>query len=360
MNTTTLWNQRAFDSFASKCAHVPHLDDTVPAQVVADYGAAVEVASPAGAYRAALSGALRHRIDLGVAEAPSVGDYVALAGVSESNPRVETTYPRVSGIVRRAADSLGIEQTLAANVTHALVVTTPPAEGAVGEVDNYRRGRIERFLATRFGEIEALLVLNKSDLVPDIDGSLSVAREDFPGLPVIAVSAKTGWGVDGLRELLAPEARVVLLGSSGCGKSSLTTRLTGQDIDTNAVRSVDGRGRHTTTARTMFPLPDGGVIIDTPGLREVGLAADAQADDLFSDVVEVAAECRFRDCAHDSEPGCAVREAVEAGTLSADRVEAYREMVEESALTKRMKNELRRIEGRRIAKAVRQIKKRRR
>ncbi len=362
MKTTPLWNKRAFDQFASKCAHLPNLDDTTPAQVVTDYGAAVEIACPFGLYRASLSGSLRHRIDLGVAEAPAVGDFVAVGGITEDAPRVETTYPRLSGIVRRAADSRGIEQTLAANVSHALIVTTPPVDNAAGELDNYRRGRVERFLATRFGDIEAILVLNKIDLVNyrvnDLGQSLDRARSDFPNLEIVAVSAKTGLGIEELRALLPPEACVVLLGSSGCGKSSLTTRLTGEEIETTAVRTGDGRGRHTTTARTMFCLPGGAVIIDTPGLREVGLTGDVQADDLFADVVGMAQSCRFRDCAHDSEPGCAVREAVQTGELSAERVDAYREMVAESALTKRMRNEMRRIEGRRIAKAVRQIKKR--
>jgi ribosome biogenesis GTPase len=169
-----------------------------------------------------------------------------------------------------------------------------------------------------------VLVLTKADLVPDVAallvGVASVAGE----APVLALSNKTGEGVDRLRPYLTPGRTVALIGSSGVGKSTLANRLLGEDLLATAELGASGRGRHTTTRRELVPLPQGGLLLDTPGMRELQLwEADDGLDEAFSDVIELAARCRFADCSHGSEPGCAVKEAVAGGRLPPERLASY-------------------------------------
>jgi ribosome biogenesis GTPase / thiamine phosphate phosphatase len=193
--------------------------------------------------------------------------------------------------------------------------------------------RLERYLTTAWeGGATPVIVLNKVDVAADLEGQIGETETVAFGVPVHAVSAETGEGVDDLRRHLAGGRTVVLLGSSGVGKSTIINRLLGEErFRTNEVRS-DGRGRHTTTHRELVPVPGGGVIIDTPGLRELQLwETDGGLDQTFVDIAELIAQCRFSDCQHRTEPGCAVKAALGDGSLPAERWESYLKLQRELA-----------------------------
>ncbi|MFF6982300.1 ribosome small subunit-dependent GTPase A [Streptomyces sp. NPDC008343] len=254
------------------------------------------------------------------------GDWVAVEPAG--TPRYVRTYlPRRTAFVRSTSSKRSEGQILAANVDHAIVAVSLAVELDLG--------RIERFLALAWESgAQPVVVLTKADLVPDAV-TLSHLVQDVettaPGVPVLPVSAVDG---DGLEVLVAVVSggTSVLLGQSGAGKSTLANALLGEDVmEVQAARDVDGKGRHTTTTRNLLALPGGGVLIDTPGLRGVGLwDAEAGVGQVFSEIEELAGRCRFQDCAHESEPGCAVRSAVDAGELPVRRLESYRKLMREN------------------------------
>ncbi|WP_333738689.1 ribosome small subunit-dependent GTPase A [Streptomyces sp. IBSBF 2806] len=255
------------------------------------------------------------------------GDWVAV-DPGGSDPRyVRTLLPRRTAFVRSTSSKRSEGQILAANVDHAVV-----AMSLAVELD---LGRVERFLALAWESgAQPVVVLTKADLVPN-PVALSHLVEDVvasaPGVPVLTVCAQEGEGVEELAALVG-RGTSVLLGASGAGKSTLANALVGDEVmDVQATRDMDGKGRHTTTTRNLLPLPGGGVLIDTPGLRGVGLwDAGGGVGQVFSEIEEFARDCRFHDCAHDAEPGCAVRAAVEDGDLSLRRLESYRKLVREN------------------------------
>ncbi|MGW0870550.1 ribosome small subunit-dependent GTPase A [Streptomyces sp. NPDC002740] len=257
------------------------------------------------------------------------GDWVAV-DPEDADPRyVQTLLTRRTAFVRSTSSKRSEGQILAANVDHAVV-----AMSLAVELD---LGRIERFLALAWESgAQPVVVLTKADLVPD-PVALSYLVDDVegsaPGVPVLTVCARDGDG-HGVEELAALLGRgtSVLLGASGAGKSTLANALVGEDVmGVQATRDMDGKGRHTTTTRNLLPLPGGGVLIDTPGLRGVGLwDAGAGVGQVFSEIEEFARNCRFHDCAHESEPGCAVRAAVEDGELPTRRLESYHKLVREN------------------------------
>ena len=254
------------------------------------------------------------------------GDWVAVEPAG--NPRYVRTYlPRRTAFVRSTSSKRAEGQILAANVDHAIV-----AVPLTGDLD---LGRIERFLALAWESgAQPLVVLTKADLVPDAV-TLSYLVKDVettaPGVPVLSVSAATGEGIDVLAAVAAGGTSV-LLGQSGAGKSTLANALIGEDaMEVQATRDVDGKGRHTTTTRNLLALPGGGVLIDTPGLRGVGLwDAQTGVGQVFAEIEELAGRCRFHDCAHIAEPGCAVLVAVENGELPERRLDSYRKLMREN------------------------------
>lgn len=255
------------------------------------------------------------------------GDWVAV-DPEDADPRyVRTLLTRRTAFVRSTSSKRSEGQILAANVDHAVV-----AMSLAVELD---LGRIERFLALAWESgAQPVVVLTKADLVPD-PVALSYLVDDVeasaPGVPVLTVCARDGDGVEELAALLGLGTSV-LLGASGAGKSTLANALVGEDVmGVQATRDMDGKGRHTTTTRNLLPLPGGGVLIDTPGLRGVGLwDAGAGVGQVFAEIEEFARGCRFHDCAHESEPGCAVRAAVEDGGLPPRRLESYHKLVREN------------------------------
>ncbi|MFD8966839.1 ribosome small subunit-dependent GTPase A [Streptomyces sp. NPDC059568] len=255
------------------------------------------------------------------------GDWAAIDPVG-GDPRFVREYlPRRTAFVRSTSSLRSEGQILAANVDHAIIAVSLAVELDLG--------RIERFLALGWesGALP-LIVLTKADLVgdPTVLGHLvDDVRTAAPGVQVLAVSAATGEGVEVLSAVLSAGTSV-LLGVSGAGKSTLANALLGDDVmDVQAIREVDGKGRHTTTTRNLLAMPGGGVLIDTPGLRGVGLwDAETGVGQVFSEIEELARRCRFHDCAHVSEPGCAVLGAVEDGSLSVRRLESYRKLLREN------------------------------
>ncbi|MEU0271665.1 ribosome small subunit-dependent GTPase A [Streptomyces sp. NPDC006307] len=254
------------------------------------------------------------------------GDWAAVD--PDGTPQYVRAYlPRRTAFVRSTSSKRSEGQILAANVDHAVI-----AVSLAGELD---LNRIERFLALAWESgAQPLVVLTKADLVPDPVG-LSYLVQDVetaaPGVQVLPVSSATGEGVDVLAAVVAGGTSV-LLGVSGAGKSTLANALLGEDaMAVQAIRDVDGKGRHTTTTRNLLLLPGGGVLIDTPGLRGVGMwDAGTGVGQVFSEIEELAAECRFHDCAHRAEPGCAVLAAIEDGTLPERRLDSYRKLLREN------------------------------
>lgn len=254
------------------------------------------------------------------------GDWVAVE--PGGNPRYVRTYlPRRTAFVRSTSSKRSEGQILAANVDHAIV--------AVSLAVKLDLGRIERFLALAWESgAQPVVVLTKADLVPDAV-TLSHLVQDVettaPGVTVLTVSAHDGDGLDVLAAVVSGGTSV-LLGQSGAGKSTLANALVGADVmDVRAARDVDGKGRHTTTTRNLLALPGGGVLIDTPGLRGVGLFdAESGVGQVFSEIAELAERCRFHDCAHEAEPGCAVLAAIASGELGERRLESYRKLIREN------------------------------
>ncbi|MET7641094.1 ribosome small subunit-dependent GTPase A [Streptomyces sp. NPDC005438] len=262
---------------------------------------------------------------------PCTGDWVALelgptrAGLDAV---IRALLPRRTAFVRSTSSKRSDGQVLAANVDRAVIAVSLAAELDLG--------RVERFVSLAWNSgAQPLVLLTKADLIHHpgtLDHLLEDVREVAPGVPVHAVSALGGTGVERLAELFAGGTSV-LLGPSGAGKSTLANTLSGRATQrVHAIRDVDGKGRHTTTTRDLLPLPGGGLLIDTPGLRGVGLwGAEAGLSRAFAEIEELAAECRFGDCEHRTEPGCAVREAVDSGELAPRRLESHRKLQRENA-----------------------------
>ncbi|MFJ5559897.1 ribosome small subunit-dependent GTPase A [Streptomyces sp. NPDC093250] len=254
------------------------------------------------------------------------GDWVAVE--PGGNPRYVRAYlPRRTAFVRSTSSKRSEGQILAANVDHAVVAVSLAVELDLA--------RIERFLALAWESgAQPVVVLTKADLVPDAVTRAHLVQDvetSAPGVPVLTVSAREGDGLDVLAAITAG-GTTVLLGQSGAGKSTLANALLGEDVmEVQAIRDIDGKGRHTTTTRNLLALPGGGVLIDTPGLRGVGLwDAGTGVGQVFAEIEELAEGCRFHDCAHESEPGCAVLEALETGELPQRRLDSYRKLLREN------------------------------
>jgi ribosome biogenesis GTPase len=250
---------------------------------------------------------------------PVVGDWVEVS----ADGFVVAIRPRRTRLARKAAGAHDVEQVIAANVDVAFV--------AMATDNDVNERRLERYLAVvHDGGVEPVVVLTKADACADLDVERARVRSVAPGVDVVAVSAKTGEGVDEVRARIPPGRVAALLGSSGVGKSTLVNCLLGETRQKVGDLRGDGKGRHTTTRREMVMVPGGGMLLDMPGMRELGLIdAEEGLDEAFADVSALAAQCRFRDCTHESEPGCAVRAGLESGALDAQRVESWRKLGEE-------------------------------
>ncbi|HEY9723849.1 MAG TPA: ribosome small subunit-dependent GTPase A [Oscillatoriaceae cyanobacterium] len=257
---------------------------------------------------------------------PAVGDWVVLQTQPDGRGLIHAVLPRGSKFSRKAAGSPATEQVVATNVTTLFLVN------ALNHDFNLRR--LERYLTLAWESgANPVVVLNKADLCAELPERIAACEAIALGAPVHAVSAATGEGLEVLASYLGTGETVALLGSSGAGKSTLLNRLCGGDRQrTQAVRDGDDRGRHTTTHRELVPLPSGGLLIDTPGMRELAMWGGADGfEETFEDVSRLAADCRFRDCRHAHEPGCAVRAAIETGELDEGRLRSFTKLQREVA-----------------------------
>jgi ribosome biogenesis GTPase len=266
-----------------------------------------------------------------------VGDWCAAHSTAETTGQADTyvlgeVLPRRTALVRQSSGSRVESQALAANIDTVMVVI--PLDRPVS------RRQIERFLALAWDSgAQPVLVLTKADLVEDelVTTALAEVTTVSGDLSVLVTSVVTGAGMEGVNALVRRGLTVALLGTSGSGKSTLVNALMGSDVvQTGEVRQADNKGRHTTTWRELVIVPTGGTLIDTPGLRELGMWVDEEGiDAAFNDVTDLAAQCRFNDCAHVSEPGCAVLAAIAAGELAVDRLDSYRKLLGEAAFAAR-------------------------
>ncbi|HZX04422.1 ribosome small subunit-dependent GTPase A [Kribbella sp.] len=312
------------DSSTAECLH------TVPAELVPGRVARVDkglatVFTEDGPVRASWSGALLAEIASDAQAGPCTGDWVVLRFWPDDRITVESVLPRRSAIVRAEVGGSSRGQVLASNVDVIAIV--------VGLVPEPNIVRIERFMALAWESgARPVVVLTKSDLVTDADLLAEDVAAAAPGADVLVCSASTGAGLDAVRELLAENATLALLGSSGAGKSSLVNALAGVELlDVQDIRE-DGKGRHTSVRRELIVLPRGGVVIDTPGLRGIGLQESGEGlAAAFPDITELAERCKFKDCSHESEPGCAVQAGLEDGTLPYRRYESWVKLQREAA-----------------------------
>lgn len=295
----------------------------LPGRVVRVDRGRCDVVTPAGTVRADTE----FVVPRDPMEVVCTGDWVAV-DPEGSDPRyVRTRLPRRTAFVRSTSSKRSEGQVLATNIDHVVICVSLAVELDLG--------RAERFLALAWKSgAQPVVVLTKADLVPD-ETTLSYLVQDVeataPGVPVLTVSSTDGDGVDVLAAVVSG-GTAVLLGQSGAGKSTLANALLGVDVmEVQATRDADGKGRHTTTTRDLLALPGGGVLIDTPGLRGVGLwDAGTGVGQVFAEIEELAAGCRFQDCAHTAEPGCAVLDAVDSGALAQRRLDSYRKLLREN------------------------------
>jgi len=309
----------------------------VPGRVIGQHRRQWDVATSNGVARAVLAGrswAQDHVVQLDDAQ-PAVGDWVALHhGENQSEPLIVHILKRQTELSRSSMARRGARQTLVANVDRVAVVAAFAPTDATEHVSkrSLHPRRIERYVAaTCVGGAQPLVIINKADLVDDPEQEAAKLAQRIGGVPVVPVSTLRPDGLNSLLQLIKPGHTIALVGLSGVGKSSIINQLLGRDAQrVFAERGQDGRGRHTTTHRELFVSDLGFCLIDTPGMREFALAEGGEGDlDAFSDILELAEECQFRDCTHHSEPGCAVRDAISALKLDADRLASYQTLVSE-------------------------------
>lgn len=311
--------------------------DSYLARVISQYPGMYDAVTERGVCRAQIAG----RLLSGAAdptELPVVGDFVMLDRADDAHGEaiIERVLPRRSAFTRAAAGSAHAAQTVAVNIDVAFVCMALDA--------NYSLRRLERYLSAAWGGgATPVVVLTKADLCGELAARLLEAEAAAPGADVLAVSSWDEASVARVRAYLPSGVTGAFLGSSGVGKSTLINALYGETLHATGETRADGKGRHTTTRRELLPLPGGGVVIDTPGMRELGVET-VDLSKAFAEIDALAAECRFSDCTHTAEPGCAVRRAVEDGTLDAQRLESWRKLAREarySTLNARMRENAR-------------------
>lgn len=304
----------------------------VVGRVAAEYKHLYRIYAEGGEYLATVAGKLRYLAD-NREDFPAVGDWVIIQVSDHEQAVIRSILPRKTKFSRKAAGKVTEEQIVAANIDTVFLVN------ALNQDFNLRR--IERYLTLAWDSgASPVIVLNKTDLCEDVSSRVQEVEAIAFGVPVHAVSCAWGDGLDSLSQYCRSGKTVALLGSSGAGKSTIVNRLLGSDCQkTGAIRLDDGEGRHTTTRRELIPIPEGGLLIDTPGMRELQLwGTEDGLTDAFDDIAVLAEGCRFADCTHTSEPGCQVTAALEDGALSQARYNSFVKLQRELAYLARKGN----------------------
>jgi ribosome biogenesis GTPase len=329
--------------------------DLAPARVAEEQRGSYRILTEHGLRYAELSGRIRHLATAGETDLPCAGDWVmARVPAKAASPELASEDPslvhrvlkRRTAFTRRAAGTRSVPQVVAANVDTFFLVQSLNA--------NLNFRRLERYLALLWESgAEPVLVLSKADLCADPDPIVDAAREAAMGVTVLVVSARRDGGLESLLPYVGTGKTAALVGSSGVGKSTIVNGLLGEEILRVQEIREDDRGRHTTTSRHLVPLPSGGMLLDTPGMRTVLLwEGEEGLDQTFSDIAALAERCRFSDCGHGSEPGCAIRQALESGELETGRWDRYTKLLREARFEARKVDSRLRLEEQRRWKRI--------
>ncbi len=296
-----------------------------PGRIIREGRGIYRAISPEGELLVQRSGAFCNLQDLGVQPAPVIGDWCALSVQETGKGRIEAILPRQSAFHWTRTSHEHATQVIAANIDRAAIVQDAKFD--------FNERRIERFISLLHHDgIQTILILTKADLLDDIEAYRRRVETRFPDCPLYSIDSISGFGIDVLQHSLIPGSTMMLIGASGAGKSTLINRLCGEDlVKTAPIREKDGRGRHTTTARRMYRLPTGALLLDTPGVRMVGMHRNTDSiRNSFTDIAQLATTCKFSDCTHTGEPGCAVQQAVRDGVIEQDRYFNYLRLLQEA------------------------------
>lgn len=296
--------------------------DLIQGRVVLQHRNLYRVLTAEGELTAQVSGKLRHQA-AAPSDFPAVGDFVMLDKTDDRDGygTIHQVLPRKSAFIRKAAGKVEEAQIVAANIDTVFV--------CMALTRDFNIKRLERYLAIAWDSgATPVVLLTQSDLSPDVSVQQAAAAKAALGVEVLVSSAVSGQGLEEILQWIQPGKTVAFIGSSGVGKSTLINRLLGEERMETLPVDKDGKGRHSTTRRELVVLPSGGALIDTPGMREIGLES-ADLGKAFADIRDLALECRFRDCRHEQEPGCRVRQAIAEGILSEERLESYKKLEQE-------------------------------
>ncbi len=322
MNTTNFLKTYGWDEAREASLKSLNLVNATPARILYRNRNVYQLMTAYGLLQGALSGKYQHEHEL--SEYPVVGDWVLIDHKGDLGV-IHTLLPRKGKFSRKEAGTLTNEQVLAANVDYIFIVTGLDSNFNLSRIQRYRTVVIE-------GGAQPIIVLNKVDLCDHLDEKIAALRNIIPEDPIHAVSTFTGEGLESLEGYLKPGITVAFFGSSGVGKSSLTNALTKEShMTTSAVGATHGKGRHTTSTAEMFALASGGILIDTPGIREIQIWCHEDAVEIgFEDIAQLGAQCRFENCSHKAEPGCAIKLALKTGALSERHFDNYNNMKREA------------------------------
>lgn len=318
--TDKLTNLGFTDRFAQEATCYPDLH---PARVIAQYKELYRVATADSELLAEISGKMRHAA-IELSDYPAVGDFVLIDRneASRDHAIIHHMLTRKSVIIRKAAGKAHDVQVVAANIDTAFI--------CMSLNNDFNLRRLERYLAIAWDSgATPVIVLTKADLCADIPEKLREIERVAFGVDVLVTSSLSGDGYTAVLKYIVPSRTVVFIGSSGVGKSTLINRILGGDLNETREIRKDDKGRHATTRRELFLVPTGGCIIDTPGMRELGLES-ANLTKTFVDIDELAAQCKFKDCKHEKEPGCAVQQAIAEGALTEERLQSYLKLKKEA------------------------------